>query len=119
MSLPHATYTGPKSTHEFEVDPSDPRYQTTEGRTTGASDYVLKQGHQDVDKPSDPKKVDNVNSKTGIDQYTTLSQLRMQLTGLQDDINEYLTEKINHVKKPRNSKQEQEINDLLDGSEET
>ncbi|CDO91806.1 unnamed protein product [Kluyveromyces dobzhanskii CBS 2104] len=121
MSLPYATYTGPKSSHDFKVDPCDPRYQNTEGRTTGASDYVLNQGHQDTDKPSDPKKADGadcLDGQTGTQQYTRLSQLRMQLVGIQDDINEYLTEKINHVKKPCNKKQEQEIKDLLDGSEE-
>lgn len=111
MTLPHATYTGPKSSHDFVVDPSEARYNTTVGETSGASDYVLKQGHQDIDQPSGPKK-----AKDG--QYTRLSELRMQLTGLQDDINQYLTEKICHVKKPRNARQEREINELLDGSED-
>lgn len=115
--LPNASYTGPKASHDFKVDASNPRYLTTEGRTTGASDYVLNQGHQDLDKPSEPKKIDPNGTE-----YTPLSMLRMHLTGIQDDINEYLTEKINHVKKPRNLKQEQEqeqeINALLDGSED-
>lgn len=113
MDFPKAIYSGPDGTEEFKIDPKNPRYNTTEGVTSGASDYVLNQGHTDVDKPSDPKKDSQGH-------YTELSKLRMHLTGLQDDINEFLTEKIGHVKKActLNHQQEQEINDLLDGSDE-
>ncbi|KAL6942812.1 hypothetical protein ACO0RG_001776 [Hanseniaspora osmophila] len=85
------------------------RYSTTDGKTTGPSEYVIKAGQgEDVDRPSGPKLAayaDSVTLKSGhessignttgtTEQYTFLSQVRMQLTGIQDDINEFLTEKM-------------------------
>lgn len=97
MQAPSAVYTSPSHPiKKFEIDPNDPHYQTTNGRTTGPSDYVLKAGQIDRDKPSDPK-MDTTNP--GIPTY--LSQLRMQLTGLQDDINEFLTKQMENAKNKR------------------
>lgn len=97
MQAPSAVYTSPSHPiKNFEIDPNDPHYQTTNGRTTGPSDYVLKAGQIDRDKPSDPK-MDTTNH--GIPTY--LSQLRMQLTGLQDDINEFLTKQMENAKNKR------------------
>lgn len=97
MQMPSAVYTSPSYLlKKFEVDPNDPHYQTTNGRTTGPSEYVLNAGQVDRDRPSDPK-MDPVNP----DVPTYLSQLRMQLTGLQDDINEFLTKQMEIAKNKR------------------
>ncbi|QLQ77940.1 hypothetical protein HG537_0A01870 [Torulaspora globosa] len=117
MLLPTATYCGSDTkTVKFEVNPTDVRYQTTDGKTTGASPYVLNAGQVDRDRPSEPRK--DVNGK-----ITALGELRARLTGLQDDINEFLTERMELAKgkKPRLAKQEQriesEIKELLDGGD--
>ncbi|CCE61347.1 hypothetical protein TPHA_0A02650 [Tetrapisispora phaffii CBS 4417] len=94
MSLPSALYNSKTfGEKKFEVDPSKPQYQTTNGATTGPSEHVLNAGQVDIDRPSEPKlKEDNSN------QVTYLSNLRCQLTGLQDDINVFLTEKMELAK---------------------
>lgn len=120
--FPSATYSSPDvPSKTFTVDPSNPRYQTTEGKTTGPSDYVLKAGQIDRDKPSGPR----VDPKDA-DSFTYLSKLRMALTGLQDDINEFLTERMEIAKNKKQrlyspSKEREiqsEIKDLLDGGDE-
>ncbi|AET41415.1 chromatin DNA-binding EKC/KEOPS complex subunit GON7 Ecym_8124 [Eremothecium cymbalariae DBVPG len=96
MSLPIATYSSPSGeSHTFTVDANQKRYQMTHGETTGPSAYVLKAGQVDRDCPSDPKK----DANTGT--HTNLSRLRMQLTGLQDDINRYLTSEMELAKSKR------------------
>ena len=120
MSHPFAVYSSPDiTTKEFAVDIKNARYNTTNGKTTGPSAYVLNAGQVDTDKPSDPK----INAST--QQPTHLSQLRMSLTGLQDDINEFLTERMEFAKnkklKTQDTKEEkriqEEINELLDGGD--
>lgn len=120
MSHPFAVYSSPDiTTKEFAVDIKNARYNTTNGKTTGPSTYVLNAGQVDTDKPSDSK----INAST--QQPTHLSQLRMSLTGLQDDINEFLTERMEIAKnkklKTQDTKEEkriqEEINELLDGGD--
>lgn len=97
MISPYAVYSSPQIPQKtFEVDPQNPRYQTTNGKTTGPSDYVLNAGQIDRDKPSDPK-MDPSNSEVP----TYLSKLRMELTGVQDDINEFLTKQMEVAKNKR------------------
>lgn len=97
MSSPSAVYSSPYiPTEIFEVDPKDPHYQTTNGKTTGPSAYVLNAGQIDKDKPSDPK-MDPKNPEVP----TQLSKLRMELTGIQDDINEFLTKQMEVAKNKR------------------
>ncbi|AMD20340.1 HDL404Wp [Eremothecium sinecaudum] len=123
MSLPTAVYSSP--THDkrvFTVDPLKDRYRTTQGATTGPSSHVLQAGQIDRDCPSDPK-----IGPSG--EPTALSQLRCQLTGLQDDINEFLTEEMELVKvkklktdssdatAAKDQRFEKEIEKLLDGDD--
>ncbi|QLL30374.1 hypothetical protein HG536_0A01910 [Torulaspora globosa] len=121
MLLPTAKYCGSDAeTVKFEVNPADARYQTTDGRTTGASPYVLNAGQVDRDRPSEPRR--DANGK-----ITALGELRTRLTGLQDDINEFLTQRMELAKgkKPKlqgnQAKQEErienEIKELLDGGD--
>lgn len=118
MPEPFAVYKSPTidaETREFKVDPSSARYLTTDGSTTGPSAYVLKAGQLDRDKPSDGKK-----DASGA--FTTLSNLRMQLTGLQDDINEFLTRQMEQAKNKKlkeadEQRIQQEIDSLLDGGD--
>ncbi|KAL3234540.1 EKC/KEOPS complex subunit GON7 [Nakaseomyces bracarensis] len=112
---PSAVYTSPIEERSFTVDDSD-RYKTTNGVTTGPSSYVLNAGQVDRDRPSDAK-VDAAGD------VTYLGRLRTQLTGLQDDINEFLTAKMEQAKsKKQKTEDEQriqkEINDLLDGGDD-
>lgn len=120
MPQPFAIYSSPDITKkEFTIDVNNDKYNTTNGKTTGPSTYVLNAGQVDIDKPSDPK----IDSTT--QQPTQLSQLRMSLTGLQDDINEFLTERMEIAKnkklKTQDDKEEkrlqEEINELLDGGD--
>ncbi|SMN19421.1 similar to Saccharomyces cerevisiae YJL184W GON7 Component of the EKC/KEOPS protein complex with Kae1p, Cgi121p, Pcc1p, and Bud32p [Maudiozyma saulgeensis] len=120
MKSPSALYNSPDITEKsFSVKESESRYRTTNGKTTGPSTYVLNAGQVDIDKPSDPK-IDHVTQ-----QPTALSKLRMELTGIQDDINEFLTERMEVAKnkklKTQNSLEEKrienEINELLDGGD--
>ncbi|CAR23952.1 EKC/KEOPS complex subunit GON7 [Lachancea thermotolerans] len=117
MPSPFAIYKSPNSEpREFRVDPARDRYNTTNGTTTGPSAYVLQAGQVDRDKPSEPK-----CNEQG--EFTELSILRMALTGLQDDINEYLTQQM-EVAKNKKLKQDDEqrisgeINKLLDGGDD-
>lgn len=117
MPSPFAIYKSPHvKSHEFQVDPSQERYNTTNGKTTGPSAYVLQAGQIDKDKPADPKLDANGT-------ITELSTVRMQLTGLQDDINEFLTQQM-EVAKNKKLKQDDEvrirgeIDKLLDGGDD-
>ncbi|KAL6947275.1 hypothetical protein ACO0QE_002155 [Hanseniaspora vineae] len=104
-------------------DPTLPRYNTTDGKTTGPSEYVIKAGQgEDVDRPSGPKlRKGNENSNGSTSgtpsQYTFLSQVRMQLTGIQDDINEFLTEKMLESRGNKVAKQEMDQEGSSEGSE--
>lgn len=117
ISIVTATYSGPDvADTTFKADPSRARYKTTAGKTTGASAWVLNAGHDDIDKPSDAKK--NSDGTT-----TYLGSLRCQLTGVQDDINDFLTKRMEQEKgkrmKPNEEKRiEEEIKELLDGGED-
>lgn len=92
MTLPSAEYSSPShNSHIFTVNSTDPRYLTTQGKTTGPSAYVLQAGQIDRDYPSDPKRNESGD-------ITYLSMLRCRLTGLQDDINEFLTTQMEDVK---------------------
>lgn len=121
MLLPSATYGSPDfGSKFFEISPSEPRYQTTDGKTTGPSPHVLNAGQVDRDRPSDPRRL-----KSG--EYTPLGHLRAQLTGLQDDINEFLTEQMELAKRKKTKLQkssaeqemriQEEISKLLDGGD--
>ncbi|CAI4539843.1 ALH_1b_G0028340.mRNA.1.CDS.1 [Saccharomyces cerevisiae] len=115
MKLPVAQYSAPDGVEKsFAPIRDDPRYMTTEGRTTGPSDHVLNAGQIDRDKPSEPER-----TKDG-SQLTYLGQLRTQLTGLQDDINEFLTGRMELAKNKKKAgadekRIQEEINQLLDG----
>lgn len=120
MVSPFAIYSAPDITEKkFSVDPNNERYKTTNGITTGPSAHVLGAGQVDVDKPSDPKLL------AGGRTPTPLSILRMELTGLQDDINEFLTERMELAKNKKLKVQSQaekqridkEITELLDGGD--
>lgn len=95
MATPAAEYSAPElpDGRKFVVKAEDPRFNTTAGKTTGPSDYVLQAGQVDVDRPADPKR-----DPTDPSRFTFLSEVRMQLTGLQDDINEFLTEQMELAK---------------------
>lgn len=99
MDIVEASYSSPTITKTFTADPTNPRYQTTNGKTTGPSDYVLNAGQIDRDKPSDPKEDENNKGH-----LTYLSNIRAQLTGIQDDINEFLTEQMEIAKNKRMKK---------------
>ncbi|CAR28238.1 ZYRO0D17072p [Zygosaccharomyces rouxii] len=119
-TLPFASYSSPDLEKQFVVDPSGPQYQTTDGVTTGPSPHVLNAGQVDKDKPAPPKQMDN-------GEFTALGCLRAQLTGLQDDINKFLTDRMEHAKrkkakldqdKDRDNRINKEIKDLLDGGDD-
>lgn len=117
MILPGAQYSAPDGVEKsFAPISDDPRYMTTEGITTGPSDHVLNAGQIDRDKPSEPEHTEDGS------QLTYLSQLRTQLTGLQDDINEFLTGRMELAKNKKKAGAEEkriqeEINQLLDGGD--
>ncbi|AAS52541.1 AEL144Wp [Eremothecium gossypii ATCC 10895] len=92
MQPPTATYCTPEGdSHAFTVVPDAPRYRTTDGTTSGPSAYVLQAGQIDRDRPSPPK-------LDAQGEPTALSRLRMHLTGLQDDINSFLTAEMQRAK---------------------
>ncbi|SCU96026.1 LAFA_0G03840g1_1 [Lachancea sp. 'fantastica'] len=117
MSEVSATYSSPEiEKRVFSVDSSQNRYNTTNGSTTGPSAYVLQAGQIDKDKPAEPKR-----SNDG--EFTFLSKVRMQLTGLQDDINEFLTHQMETAKNKKLKQDDElriksEIDKLLDGGED-
>ncbi|CCF58763.1 hypothetical protein KAFR_0F01660 [Kazachstania africana CBS 2517] len=116
---PTAIYSCPDiPSKNFEVDITQERFNTTNGKSTGPSEHVLNAGQVDQDKPSDPKHIDDDSSKG----LTALSKLRCQLTGLQDDINDFLTQRMEHAKNKKlkvsdEKRLDQEINELLDGGD--
>ena len=77
--IPTAEYTAPDISQQL-FHPGDGPH-TTYGKTTQISDIVIKAGGEDRDKPSKHKD-------------TTLGHLRAQLTTLQDQINVFLTERM-------------------------
>ncbi|KAI5959561.1 GON7 [Candida pseudojiufengensis] len=79
MSLkPTATYKSNDIEHSF--DPGDGPH-TTNGKTTQISDIVINAGGEDRDKPSEHND-------------TPLGNLRAAITTLQDQINEFLTDRM-------------------------
>ncbi|KAG7863801.1 hypothetical protein KL919_001116 [Ogataea angusta] len=93
--LPTAEYSGLVS-RTFEVDPSKPH--STSGRTNGPSDYVLAAGAVDRDAPTEAPD-------------TRIGRLRAYVTTLQDEVNEFLTERMK-------IKGEEEGQDLVNPEEE-
>ncbi len=85
--LPTAKYSSSDINKEFSVDSTKPL--TTNGTTTGPSDYIinLTQGdYTDKNKPTN-----NKDTKTG--------RLRAYVTDLQDQVNIFLTERMEIEKK--------------------
>lgn len=80
--VPTAEYVSPNDKQSFH--PGDGPH-TTNGETTQLSDFVMKAGGEDRDKPSDAKD-------------TTYGQLRARVTTLQDQINVFLTDKMKQDK---------------------
>lgn len=76
--LPKAQYTAPDKTAEITVGEGP---HTTNGKTTQISDIVIQSGGEDRDKPTPATD-------------TPLGNLRAALTTLQDNINEFLTERM-------------------------
>ncbi|KAH3899661.1 chromatin DNA-binding EKC/KEOPS complex subunit GON7 SCDLUD_003944 [Saccharomycodes ludwigii] len=96
--LPSAIYTAPNDNigshinHKFTIeDPNLPKYNTTNGKTSGPSEYLTKKA---IDS-SNKEDIINKDNASMPSRDSFLGELRMQLTGLQDDINEYLTERMN------------------------
>lgn len=107
---PSAVYKTNGLQHEFTTDvPRDEL--TTEGKTTGPSEFVMSKGATDRDKPSEAK-----DSAMGL--------LRCQVTRLQDDINEFLTRRMQQEASSKGDgiTKEQEAEELekqlLDGADE-
>lgn len=98
--FPTASYSSPSLSKEFTT--AHHQNHTTNGRTTGPSQFVLDAGAVDKDMPSEPKD-------------THLGRLRAQVTTLQDDLNEFLTQRMNTG--PNDKEQELEKK-LLDGADE-
>ncbi|SCV00896.1 LAMI_0G07998g1_1 [Lachancea mirantina] len=117
MSQLSAVYRAPDvELKEFQIDASKQHYNTTNGATTGPSAYVLQAGQIDVDKPSEGR-------KNAQGEFTYLSKLRMHLTGLQDDLNEYLTQRMEQAKNKKLKQADEarikaEIENLLDGGDD-
>lgn len=118
-TFPSAHYSSPDLEKQFVIDPSNPQYQTADGITTGPSPHVLNAGQIDKDKPAPPKMQEN-------GEITQLGGLRTQLTGLQDDINKFLTDRMEQAKrkkakveqnKEKDSRINKEIKELLDGGD--
>lgn len=87
-------------TKAFTIDTSAPL--TTNGKTTGPSEFVLSRGAVDRDRPSDAKD-------------TELGLLRCHLTSLQDDINEFLTQR---MKEHGDAGEKEFEKKLLDGDDD-
>jgi protein GON7 len=101
MSTPSASYHAPTASRQFITDIPVGEL-TTDGKTTGPSEFVLSKGAVDKDKPSEHK-------------GTPMGLLRCRITHLQDDINEYLTKR---MKEQEGNKEEQEFEKkLLDGGD--
>ncbi|CAN3358912.1 EKC/KEOPS complex subunit Gon7p [Diutina catenulata] len=80
--VPTAEYSAPDTTRSFTPGAGP---HTTQGKTTQISDVVTKAGGADRDRPSEAA-------------GTPLGQLRAELTTLQDQINVYLTERMQQSK---------------------
>lgn len=100
--IPTATYTSPSEPNTVELTPGDGPH-STDGRTTQISDVVLKAGGEDRDRPSPAK-------------GTPAGNLRAQLTTLQDQLNDFLTLRMQSSKKVEDDDLEKRI--LDDGVEE-
>ncbi|CDK25440.1 unnamed protein product [Kuraishia capsulata CBS 1993] len=77
--IPYAEYSSPDLSKKLTVDAT--LTHSTNGKTTGPSDHVLGAGAVDNDKPSEAKS-------------SRLGALRGMLTTLQDDVNEFLTQRM-------------------------
>lgn len=102
--VPVATYKSPGTPEGHAFHPGDGPH-TTNGKTTQISDIVIKAGGQDRDKPSNAED-------------TPLGQLRAKLTTLQDQINTFLTERMNNEKNRSNEENELERKLLDEGVDE-
>lgn len=82
--VPTAVYKAPDISEGKSFHPGEGPH-TTNGKTTQISDIVIKAGGEDRDKPSDAKD-------------TQLGQLRAKLTTLQDQLNIFLTQRMDNEK---------------------
>lgn len=107
MTQPTATYSSPTISKEFNTADHPDSHHTTNGRTTGPSQFVLDAGAVDKDMPTEAKD-------------TYLGRLRAQVTTLQDDLNEFLTERMKAEADDKLAREKQEEFEkiLLDGDDE-
>lgn len=96
--LPTAIYTAPGIERTFETGEGP---HSTNGKTTQISDIVLKAGGEDRDRPTEAKD-------------TPLGDLRARLTTIQDDVNEFLTQRM----KSKTEEEEEMERRILDGEED-
>ena len=107
MSDPSASYQSPSISRQFHTAKDHPtQFQhSTNGRTTGPSQFVLEAGAIDRDMPSPGS-----NSPMGT--------LRAKVTTLQDDINDFLTERMGVETMEKRGKEEEYEKKLLDGADD-
>ncbi|EDK43461.1 conserved hypothetical protein [Lodderomyces elongisporus NRRL YB-4239] len=89
LLIPTAVYSS-EASENIAFHPGDGPHSTN-GRTTQISDIVLNAGGEDRDRPSEHKD-------------TPLGHLRASLTTLQDQINEFLTDRMKKEKNVMNAK---------------
>ena len=82
---PTALYSSPLGEHSFEAGDGP---HSTDGRTTQISDIVVKAGGNDRNRPSKAKD-------------TPLGRLRERLTTVQDQLNEFLTARMQSEKEDK------------------
>lgn len=102
--IPTAQYTSPDLTKDFT--PGDGPH-TTNGKTTGPSDYVLNAGQVDKDASTESL-------------GTNLGQLRAELTTIQDKVNIFLTERMKEAAASGNDDNSRnvDIDQLVAGGDE-
>lgn len=104
--LPSAVYSAPDVTKNFKVDPSKPH--SVNGKTTGPSDYLIQVTdgtYNDKDKPSENKD-------------TRIGRLRTYITDLNDQVNVFLTERLEKEKLERKRQKKLEKAEKAKGSKE-
>lgn len=103
--VPTAIYDAPDISERKEFHPGEGPH-TTNGKTTQISDIVIKAGGEDRDKPSDAKD-------------TKLGQLRAKLTTIQDQLNVFLTKRMEHEKSRSQEEKDLERQVLDDGVDDS
>lgn len=102
--VPTAIYEAPDISEGKRFHPGEGPH-TTNGKTTQISEVVINAGGEDRDKPSDAKD-------------TNLGQLRAKLTTLQDQINIFLTKRMENEKNRTQEEKDLETKMLDEGVEE-